>query len=145
LAGTVAYSEFFFYGLATPHMGKLSFTNLPVHVALCVVLGSLWGIVFGEWKGTSKRTRWLIAAGIGALLVGSGLMAWGSWLATTSTATPAATASSASESAEYPSIGSEPAVRLGKLSSPSAVIDPRFLQALVVLNPPNTFSGTQGI
>ncbi|MCC7084931.1 MAG: hypothetical protein IT427_07980 [Pirellulales bacterium] len=90
LAGTVAYSEFFFYGLATPQMGMLSFTNLPVHVALCVALGSMWGILLGEWKGTGRLARCLLVAGIATLLLGSGIMAWGCWLTSATSKSPAA-------------------------------------------------------
>ncbi len=57
LAGLIAYSEFFFYGMAESQMGKYSFTNLPIHLAFIIVFSNFWGFLFAEWKGTSGRTR----------------------------------------------------------------------------------------
>lgn len=80
LAGVIMYSEFFFYAIAAPQMGKFSFTNLPIHLALVIVLGNIWAIVFREWRGTSKGTRVLIGSGIVVLVLSTLFMGWGSYL-----------------------------------------------------------------
>jgi L-rhamnose-H+ transport protein len=80
LAGMLAYSEFFFYGLAAPNMGKFSFTNLPIHLALVIVFSNVWGILLAEWRGTSARTKLCIFAGNVALLVATVLIGRGAFL-----------------------------------------------------------------
>jgi L-rhamnose-H+ transport protein len=81
IAGAVMYSEFFFYGIAEPQMGKdFSYTNLPIHLALVIIMGNLWAIAFREWKGTSLKTRSLITAGIVTLIVSTAFMGYSSYL-----------------------------------------------------------------
>ena len=80
LAGAIAYSEFFFYGVAAPQMGRFSFTNLPIHLAMVIVFSNIWGIAFAEWKGTSRRTKALIAGGIVVLVASTIMLGVGSFL-----------------------------------------------------------------
>jgi L-rhamnose-H+ transport protein len=80
LAGTVMYSEFFFYGIAAPYMGAFSFINFPIHLALVIVLGNVWAIVFKEWQGTSLGTRGMMAGGIALLLLATVFMGYGGYL-----------------------------------------------------------------
>jgi L-rhamnose-H+ transport protein len=71
LAGVIAYAEFFFFGMGESQMGEFSvFVSWPIHMALIIVFSNMWGLVFHEWKGTSMRTRLLLAIGL-LLLVGS--------------------------------------------------------------------------
>jgi L-rhamnose-H+ transport protein len=80
LAGTLMYSEFFFYGIAAPYMGTFSFINFPIHLALVIVLGNVWAIIFKEWKGTSRSTRGMMAGGIALLLLATVFMGYGGYL-----------------------------------------------------------------
>ena len=80
LTGAIMYSEFLFYGIAAPYMGKFSFINFPIHLALVIVLGNVWAIVFKEWKGTSGRTQVLITAGILVLVLSTVFMGYGGYL-----------------------------------------------------------------
>ena len=80
LAGVIAYAEFFFLGMGEFNMGEYSFSSVPVHMGLVIVFSSMWGIILHEWKGTSARTRLLLAIGL-LTLVGSTLFsAYGSYL-----------------------------------------------------------------
>jgi len=80
LAGMIAYSEFFFYGVAAPQMGRFSFTNLPIHLAMVIVFSNIWAIAFAEWKGTNCRTKALIASGIAVLVASTIMLGRGSFL-----------------------------------------------------------------
>jgi L-rhamnose-H+ transport protein len=80
LTGTIMYSEFLFYGIAAPYMGTFSFINFPIHLALVIILGNVWAIVFREWKGTSKGTQVLIGSGIAVLVLSTVFMGWGGYL-----------------------------------------------------------------
>ncbi len=54
-------------------MGKYDFSSWTLHMASIVIFATLWGIFLKEWKGTSPRTRVLVAAGL-TLLIGSTLL-----------------------------------------------------------------------
>jgi L-rhamnose-H+ transport protein len=48
-----------------------------LHMAFIILVANMWGIVLGEWKAVSKRTKTVIAIGIvtiiaSVLLVGRG-------------------------------------------------------------------------
>jgi L-rhamnose-H+ transport protein len=42
-------------------------------MASIIIFATLWGLALKEWRGTSSRTRWLVASGL-VLLVGSTLI-----------------------------------------------------------------------
>jgi L-rhamnose-H+ transport protein len=73
LAGVVWYFQFFFYSLGQTKMGKYDFSSWTLHMASIIVFATLWGIFLKEWKGTSPRTKALVALGL-TLLIGSTLL-----------------------------------------------------------------------
>jgi L-rhamnose-H+ transport protein len=80
VAGVIAYVEFFFYGMGESQMGDFSFSSWPIHMAFIIVLSNVWGLVFREWKGTSRRTKFLLAVGLLALLASTLVIAYGSYM-----------------------------------------------------------------
>jgi L-rhamnose-H+ transport protein len=70
MAGVIWYFQFFFYSMGTTKMGKYDFSSWTLHMASIIIFATLWGIFLKEWKGTSARTRMLVAAGL-TLLIGS--------------------------------------------------------------------------
>ncbi len=72
LAGLLWYSQFF--GLS---LGKGFLTEYPVLItfswcilmSLNVVFSNVWGIILKEWKGVSKKTIYVLVAGIVVLIV----------------------------------------------------------------------------
>jgi len=70
LAGVVWYFQFFFYSMGQTKMGKYDFSSWTLHMASIIIFATLWGLFLKEWKGTSRRTRVLVASGL-FLLVGS--------------------------------------------------------------------------
>jgi L-rhamnose-H+ transport protein len=70
LAGVIWYFQFFFYSVGQTKMGKYDFSSWTLHMASIIIFATLWGMVLKEWKGTSRRTKGLVALGL-FLLVGS--------------------------------------------------------------------------
>ena len=72
LAGLLWYSQFF--GLS---LGKGFLTDSPVLLtfafcilmALNVIFSNVWGIILHEWKGCSRRTIWVLVAGLVVLII----------------------------------------------------------------------------
>jgi L-rhamnose-H+ transport protein len=70
LAGVIWYFQFFFYSMGQTRMGKYDFSSWTLHMASIIIFATLWGVALHEWKGTSRRTKSLVALGL-FLLVGS--------------------------------------------------------------------------
>jgi L-rhamnose-H+ transport protein len=70
LAGVIWYFQFFFYSMGQTKMGKYDFSIWTLHMASIIIFATLWGLVLKEWRGTSRRTKLLVATGL-FLLVGS--------------------------------------------------------------------------
>ena len=70
MAGVIWYFQFFFYSMGTTKMGKYDFSSWTLHMASIIIFATLWGIFLKEWKGTSSRTKILVASGL-LLLIGS--------------------------------------------------------------------------
>ena len=73
LAGAVWYFQFFFYSMGQTKMGKYDFSSWALHMASIIIFATLWGLLLREWRGTSSRTKRLVATGL-ALLIGSTLI-----------------------------------------------------------------------
>jgi L-rhamnose-H+ transport protein len=71
LAGVLWYSQFFGLG-----MGKDYFADSPVMLAfswsilmsLNVIFSNVWGIILKEWKGTGRKTVYVLIAGMALLI-----------------------------------------------------------------------------
>ena len=72
-AGVIWYFQFFFYSLGQTKMGKYDFSSWTLHMASIIIFATLWGLFLKEWRGTSLRTRSLVAIGL-TLLIGSTLV-----------------------------------------------------------------------
>ncbi|HEY0162659.1 MAG TPA: L-rhamnose/proton symporter RhaT [Edaphobacter sp.] len=70
LAGVIWYFQFFFYSMGQTKMGKYDFSSWTLHMASIILFATLWGLALKEWRGTSARTKMLVALGL-ALLIGS--------------------------------------------------------------------------
>jgi L-rhamnose-H+ transport protein len=79
-AGTTWYFQFFFYTMGETQMGRFGFTSWTLHMASIIIFSTLWGVFFKEWRGSSRRTHALIAAGLGILVVSTLLIGYGTYL-----------------------------------------------------------------
>ncbi len=80
LAGVIWYFQFFFYSMGTTQMGKYDFSSWTLHMASIIIFATLWGIFLKEWKGTSRRTKLLVASGLTLLIGSTVIVGYGSYL-----------------------------------------------------------------
>jgi L-rhamnose-H+ transport protein len=63
-------------------MGSYRFSSWTLHMASIMIFGTLWGLALREWKGTSVRTRTLLAASIFTLVASTAVVGYGNYLNT---------------------------------------------------------------
>ena len=80
LAGMTWYFQFFFYAMGEVKMGKSNFASWSLHMASIIIFSTMWGWIFHEWKGSSKKAHLLIAAGIATLILSTFVIGWGAYL-----------------------------------------------------------------
>jgi L-rhamnose-H+ transport protein len=71
LAGAIWCSQFICFKTGEPAMGKTAYVGWAVLMASAILFSTLLGIFLGEWKGTSSKTRSLLAFGLVLLLSSS--------------------------------------------------------------------------
>lgn len=70
IAGVTWYMQLFFYTAGQNFMpAALAFSGWTLHMASIIIFATLWGVILHEWKGTSKKTHAIIAAGIVTLVL----------------------------------------------------------------------------
>jgi L-rhamnose-H+ transport protein len=80
LAGATWYFQFFFYTMGETQMGRFGFASWTLHMASIIIFSTMWGWIFHEWKGSSKKAHALIASGIVALILSTIIIGFGTWL-----------------------------------------------------------------
>jgi L-rhamnose-H+ transport protein len=81
LAGTVWYMQFFFYTMGETQMGRYKFSSWTLHMASIIIFSTLWGIALKEWKGTSVKTKMLVAASLLVLVSSTIVVGYGNYIA----------------------------------------------------------------
>jgi len=62
--------SFYFYGFGSSMLGKLGLIiGWPLLVSLSIVIGNLWGMYRGEWKGANASARKLLNIGLLVLVL----------------------------------------------------------------------------
>jgi len=77
LVGVIGVMQFVLQKAGEPLMGDFRYVSFAVLMSSAVFFSSLLGVFLGEWKGTSRRTRGLLATGIAVLALGFTVMALG--------------------------------------------------------------------
>jgi L-rhamnose-H+ transport protein len=80
LAGTTWYFQFFFYTMGETQMGRFRYASWTLHMASIIIFSTIWGWIFHEWKGSSRKAHRLIAAGIATLILSTIVIAVGARL-----------------------------------------------------------------
>ena len=81
MAGIAWYLQFMFYGMGSTKMGKYAFSSWTIHMALIIVFSNMWGLLFHEWKGCTRRTLRIITAGIFMVILSIVFIGAGNYLA----------------------------------------------------------------
>jgi len=85
LTGCLWYGQFFFYGFGHFYIAQVAGfeqTCWAIHMILLILLGTLIGVVFKEWKGAAPRTYAALALAIALLIAGKLLLDYGNYLGT---------------------------------------------------------------
>ncbi|WP_158944907.1 L-rhamnose/proton symporter RhaT [Granulicella sp. S190] len=80
LAGVIWYFQFFFYSMGQTKMGKYDFSSWTLHMASIIIFATLWGLFLKEWRGTSRRTKTLVATGLILLVSSTIVVGYGNYL-----------------------------------------------------------------
>jgi L-rhamnose-H+ transport protein len=88
LAGAIWCSQFVCFKTGEPQMGARAYIGWAVLMASAILFSTLLGIFLGEWKGTSSRTRGLLAFGLVLLLSSTVLAAYSGKLSQEKPAVP---------------------------------------------------------
>ena len=85
LAGTTWYFQFFFYSMGHVRMGGsdpegFGFSSWTLHMASIIIFSTMWGWIFHEWKGSSKKAHGLIVTGILTLILSTIIIGVGTYI-----------------------------------------------------------------
>ncbi len=80
LAGVIWYFQFFFYSMGQTKMGKYDFSSWALHMASIIIFATLWGLALKEWRGTSRRTKSLVACGLFLLIASTVIIGYGNYV-----------------------------------------------------------------
>jgi len=69
LAGLLWVCQFVAFKTGEPLMGKQAYVGWAVLMGSSIMFSGVLGVLLGEWKGTSAKTRGLLWAGLGILLI----------------------------------------------------------------------------
>ena len=80
MAGIIWYFQFFFYSMGQTKMGKYDFSSWTLHMASIIIFSTMWGWIYHEWKGSSKKAHALITSGIAALILSTIIIGIGTYV-----------------------------------------------------------------
>jgi L-rhamnose-H+ transport protein len=80
LAGVIWYFQFFFYSMGQTKMGKYDFSSWTLHMASIMIFATIIGIFLKEWRGTSPRTKGLVAGGLLFLVLSTVVVGYGNYM-----------------------------------------------------------------
>ena len=75
--GIIGVMQFILQKAGEPLMGDFRYISFAVLMSSAVFFSAILGVLLGEWKGVSARTRLLLAAGVLVLFAGFTVMALG--------------------------------------------------------------------
>lgn len=81
LAGGLWSLQTLFYGMGETKLGQYRFAGWSMLMVSIIIFSNMWGLLFGEWRGTSVSTKRWIVLGILVLALSCVLTGYGSYLA----------------------------------------------------------------
>jgi L-rhamnose-H+ transport protein len=80
-SGVLWYGQFFFYGMGHSYLGQdFGFTSWGLHMAILVLFSNLFGFLFREWEGASKRPIRILQLGMACIVVATLIITYGNYL-----------------------------------------------------------------
>jgi len=89
LAGFVWYLQFLLLTIGDGHLGNFAFSGFSILMSSMILFSTIFGIMLKEWKGTTGRTRGLLALGLAILLASVVVIGYGNYLDSTQLKSPA--------------------------------------------------------
>ena len=80
LAGSLWYTQFFFYGLGHVRMGSFMFASWVLHMSMLIFFSYIIGVIMKEWKNVSRRTYMTLIVALFVLVVAFLLISYGSYI-----------------------------------------------------------------
>ena len=80
IAGVLWYLQFFFYGMGSTQMGKYDFASWSLHMAFIIITSNVIGLLTREWQGSSRKTIYVVIAGIAVLILSTIIIGCGAQL-----------------------------------------------------------------
>ena len=80
LAGSLWYTQFFFYGLGHVKMGIFMFASWVLHMSMLIFFSYIIGVIMKEWKGVTRRTYVMLIIALLVLVGSFVLMSYGSYI-----------------------------------------------------------------
>ncbi|MEN6451910.1 MAG: L-rhamnose/proton symporter RhaT [Thermoguttaceae bacterium] len=80
LAGAIWCSQFVCQKTGEPAMGKQAYIGWSTLMASSILFSTILGVLLGEWRGTSRRTRTLLALGLVLLVASAAISAFSGYL-----------------------------------------------------------------
>lgn len=111
IAGAIWVCQFVAFKTGEPKMGSESYVGWAVLMASTIMFSGALGLILGEWKGTSSRTRSLLWLGLAVLLGSAVISGYSGKLGQEApkSAAPAITAPAAPAVATPPAVPAAPA------------------------------------
>jgi L-rhamnose-H+ transport protein len=79
LAGTTWFMQYFFYGMGESKLGNGA-SSWILHMAFIILVSNMWGFLYKEWKGVSRKTLATILTGIAMIILSVVLVGYGNSL-----------------------------------------------------------------
>ena len=80
LAGSLWYTQFFFYGLGHVKMGSFEFASWVLHMSMLIFFSYIIGVIMKEWKSVNRKTYITLVIALLVLVVSFILMSYGSYV-----------------------------------------------------------------
>ena len=80
LAGSLWYTQFFFYGLGHVKMGSFEFASWVLHMSMLIFFSYMIGVIMREWKSVNKKTYMTLIVALLVLVGSFMLMSYGSYI-----------------------------------------------------------------
>lgn len=80
LAGTLWYTQFFFYGLGHVKMGDFEFASWALHMSMLIFFSYIIGVFMKEWKSVDKKTYITLIIALLILVASFMMIGYGSYI-----------------------------------------------------------------